>query len=57
MTAANDACRRSRTRPRSPPTPPRRAPPGPARRPRSGWAVVANKEFADHLLSVRFVSC
>jgi ABC-2 type transport system permease protein len=23
--------------------------------PRSGWAVVANKEFADHLLSVRFV--
>jgi ABC-2 type transport system permease protein len=23
--------------------------------PRSGWAVVANKEFADHLLSIRFV--
>ncbi|MFL5776443.1 MAG: ABC transporter permease [Chloroflexota bacterium] len=23
--------------------------------PRAGWAVVANKEFADHLLSVRFV--
>jgi ABC-2 type transport system permease protein len=23
--------------------------------PRAGWAVVANKEFADHLLSIRFV--
>ncbi len=23
--------------------------------PRAGWAVVANKEFADHLLSVRFI--
>jgi ABC-2 type transport system permease protein len=23
--------------------------------PRAGWAVVANKEFADHLLSIRFI--
>jgi ABC-2 type transport system permease protein len=34
-----------------------RAPDAPARTrsvPRAGWAVVANKEFADHLLSIRF---
>jgi ABC-2 type transport system permease protein len=34
-----------------------RAPDAPTRTrsvPRAGWAVVANKEFADHLLSIRF---
>jgi ABC-2 type transport system permease protein len=34
-----------------------RVPDAPARTrsvPRAGWAVVANKEFADHLLSIRF---
>ena len=37
----------------------RPAPTAPAKKtrsvPRAGWAVVANKEFADHLLSVRFI--
>jgi hypothetical protein len=31
------------------------ASPRPRSVPRAGWAVVANKEFADHLLSIRFI--
>ena len=60
MTAGDDDVRRRAAprRRRAAPTPSATAASAAARArsvPRAGWMVVAGKEFADHLLSVRFV--